>query len=971
MDQRADLYAIGATLYELATGAPPFGSGDPLQLTHDHLARVPAPPVQLNPAVPKPVSDIIMHLLEKEPDNRYQTAQGVVYDLERVRDAPAQGLLRVGEHDAPLRLVPPSRLVGRDDEVAALHAALRAALAGRCRGVLVGGAPGVGKTALVDELRAGVTGSDGWFVAGKFDQYRRDLEFDGVNQAFRALGRLLLAEPDDVLAEVRGRILDAVGANAGLLAAMVPEFAALLGVAPVAGDPLTAQVRAQRVALTVLREVATPKRPVVVFVDDLQWAGRTPLGFVDLLLSEEPITGLLLVAAYRDTEVDAAHPLAAPLSRWRDQADVQHLRLDNLPLPDSVAMVAEMLHADRTAAAGLVEVIEPNTSGNPYETVGLLNALRGEGVLTATAAGWRWDESAVRAHLGQSQVDAMVAARVEAMPAPSRQLVEAMACLGGRGELSLLATATDAPAGGVEHSLAPAFDEGLLVTEPGAHQAVRFRHDRIREGVLAAMDSQRRRGLQLAMARRLAGVSELFAVAAEQYLAVLDAIDDAAERRMVVVLLRRAAEQAAVTGDHALVEALLAAAVRLIDPGETATLIEVHTGRHAALYSIGRLEEADEEYRTIERLSTTALERAEATCVQVSSLTHRNRFTEANGLGMESLRELGIAVPAADRLAAELDHQFDHLYRWLDDIDAADDLTRLEITDPTLLAVTRLIYPIATAAYFVPDLATLGWLSLEALRIWREHGPGRTLLAPASYAAYATVALRGDYAAGYRAAQRILAAGEARGYEPETSNARWVFADLACWFEPLEKMVDAARRAREGLIAGGDLASAGYAYFETAYYLLDSAPLDAFLAEMEAGLAFARRTGNEQTGQVLDSNRWLTKVLRGEESTTTDEAVPLDRYADNPVALLYAHLSRAIAAALFGDPVGLEQHSAAAIPLLPAVPGLYPIAVAQLLRGLALAGQARTGDGDAAQRSAVRTGRSDAVAGRARRGRPG
>ena len=156
------------------------------------------------------------------------------------------------------------------------------------------------------------------------------------------------------------------------------------------------------------------------------------------------------------------------------------------------------------------------------------------------------------------------------------------------------------------------------MAEPGAHQAVRFRHDRIREAVLGGLDPRRRRTLQLAMARRLAGVPELFAVAAEQYLPVVDAVDDAAERRQVVGLLRRAAGQAALTGDYALVNALLAAALRLIDPGETATLVEVHTGRHAALYSLGRLEEADEEYRTIEGLCPTAMERADATAVQVT-----------------------------------------------------------------------------------------------------------------------------------------------------------------------------------------------------------------------------------------------------------------------------------------------------------------------------------------------------------------
>jgi hypothetical protein len=413
VDQRADLYALGATLYELATGEPPFGTGDPLRVTHDHLARVPASPAEANPALPGPLSAIIMHLLEKEPDHRYQTADGLVYDLERLRRPqahPAAAGFRAGEHDVPVRLLPPSRLAGREDDVAALEAAFADALEGRCRGVLVAGAPGVGKTALADQLRPVVTGADGWFVAGKFDPYRRDLEFDAAHQAFRALGRLLLAEPEEELAKLREQILAAVGPNAGLLAAALPEFAALLAVPPEAGDPLTAQARAQRAAAAALRAVASPKRPVVLFLDDLQWAGRTPLGFVDLVLREEPVDGLLLVGAYRDGDVDAAHPLAAPLSRWLDQATVRHLRLGNLPGPGLATMVAEMLRADQAAAAGLAAVIEPHTRGNPYDTVELVNALRRDGLLTVAAAGWRWDEAAVRAHLGRSEVAGLLAA---------------------------------------------------------------------------------------------------------------------------------------------------------------------------------------------------------------------------------------------------------------------------------------------------------------------------------------------------------------------------------------------------------------------------------------------------------------------------------------------------------------------------------------------------------------------------------
>jgi GAF domain-containing protein len=538
----------------------------------------------------------------------------------------------------------------------------------------------------------------------------------------------------------------------------------------------------------------------------------------------------------------------------------------------------------------------------------------------------------------------LLAARPAALPEKSRAVTESMACLGGRAEVAVLQVAAGVPEDLVEQRLAPALDEGLLVMEPGERPAVRFRHDRAREAILRGLGPEHRQALHLVMARRLAAVPEMFAAAAEQYLPVAGTVDDAAERRQVVGLLRRAAERVALIGDYALVNTLLAAALPLIDPGEAVTLIPVRTARHAALFCLGRLEEADEEYQRIEELCPTALRRAGATAVQVLSLTHRIRFADAIGLGIGSLRELGIVVPPADRLPADLDRQFGYLYRWLDDTDEAGDLARPDVTDPVLIAVAGLINALLPVNY-VTDHGMLGWLSLEGLRIWLEHGPGPALVGPVGHTAFVAVTVRGDYTAGNRAMRRILAFGEARGYEPGTSQARFLHAVLACWSEPLEDGAEAGRRARDGLIAGGDLAYAGYTYLPTVYYQLDSAPsLDVCVAEAEAGLAFARRTGNEEASGWLDCCRWLTGVLRGEGSAEADRA-PLSRYESNPLALFHGHVTAAISAAIFGDQAGLVEHTEAAMPLLPVAVGLYTTAVVRLLRGLALADQARVADG--------------------------
>lgn len=387
MDHRADLYAFGATLYELATGHKPFESTDFFQVIRDILVQVATPPVTLDPDTPQALSDIIMRLLQKEPDQRYQSAEGLAADLSELIERFTRGdarAFRLGDHDFPQRLSPPSRLIGREPEIDTLRAAFEDALAGRRNGLLIAGAPGVGKTALSNELRSIVTAKGGWFVTGKFDRARLDMDADAVWRAFSSLMRLLLAEPEEDLAPLRPQLVRALGSNLALAAAVLPELAVLLRIVPepVLGDPLEAQGRLTQLSLDLLRTIART-RPIVFVVDDLQWASATPLDFFDAVISDTSMPGLLFVGAYRVAEVDSAHPLSAMLARWeRLSAPPRKLLLNNLGRTDLSEFLQEMLRLRSVDAARLADAVASRTGGNPYDTTELINALRRDGALT-------------------------------------------------------------------------------------------------------------------------------------------------------------------------------------------------------------------------------------------------------------------------------------------------------------------------------------------------------------------------------------------------------------------------------------------------------------------------------------------------------------------------------------------------------------------------------------------------------------
>jgi diguanylate cyclase (GGDEF)-like protein len=974
VDQRTDLYAVGAVLYELASGRPPFGRGssdrdgsnrgpggpDDLRLVRDILLRVPTPLTLVGPQVPPVLSDIVARLLEKEPERRYQSAEGLVHDLDRAAREP-DVRFPLGAADFPPRLAAPARLIGRDGAVAALGRAFEQALAGGTRGVLVGGCPGVGKSALVNQLRPIVTAHGGWYVTGKSDVDRPAAGTGAILQALRGVGRLLLAEPEPVVAAARDRLHHSLGAAEAQVTTALPEFALLLGIATGAtvshdtvstagadeSDPALTEARLRQGTVDLLDAVVSADHPLVLVVDDLQWADPITLGLLDAVLTAPGPPGLLVVGTYRDDEIDAA--LSLLLARWQGLgATGAPIHLENLTRGELATLLAEMLRLPTDRTSELADALAGWTAGNPYDTVEQLNALRRDELLTLHDGGWHWDAAAIRRQVAHGDIETLLRQRVARLPPETAGLLHLADTLGGEVGLELLALAADEPVETVRAALDPALDDGLLSLVDG--DRVRFGHDRVRQAVSAGLAATERSSRCLVTARRLNRQPGLEVEAATQYLAAAP-VTGPDERHAVARLYRVAAARARQLSDNPTAGRFLTAAVAIVrasgvaadDPDWLALLTE----QHAVRYGLGQLEEADAVYDEIAEFCPDPVALSAATATQVSSLSQRQRHHAAVTLALDLLRRLGRPVP--DDRAAPIRAGLDRLIAWSSTLDLEADLGRPDFDEPVLLATERLFSRILPSAFFLGEPELSAWIVLESQRLWEQHGPSPALAANLSCAGLVAMAALHDYRIGHTVGRHVLAVAEARGYEPYSSVLRHRYALHAMpWVEPLERSTEQAQRAHAGLVRGGDTQMASHTYLEVLAGRLEcGASLEEYGEQVEAAIEFAAATGNEHSGQFALAHREIVRALRG--STPEDERAnePAPDLTANRLAAGLVHIGRSLVAAVFDDGDALVAHSEAAFAQLEAVPG-YAIAQAHLMRALGLVELLRRGAGDRA-----------------------
>ncbi len=880
VDARTDLYSVGVTLYEMLTGSLPFQASDALEWIHCHMARAPQPPGQRVAGLPEPVTAVVLKLLAKDPEDRYQTAAGVEADLrECLAQWQRHGYVRplaLATNDTSDRLVMPEKLYGRDAEIAILLRAFeRVVSQGTTQLVLVRGYAGIGKSSIISELHQALVPQRGLFAAGKFDQYKRHIPYATLAQAFQALVRQLLHKSNEELGPWRDELIRALDVNGQLMVNLVPELGLIIGEqAPIPGvEPQEAGARFHRVFRQLVGVFARPEHPLVLFLDDLQWLDGGTLELLERLVSDREPLSLLLIGAYRDNEVGPTHPLSTTLASIRHAGGaVSEIRLDALQVGHLAQLCADALHTDVEHVTSLADLVFEKTAGNPFFAIQFVSALAEEGLLgfDSRSSTWRWDMARIRGKGITDNVAELMAGKLGRLAAVTREALGQLACLGNFADIGVFAALRGSSEEQAQATLRDAVEAGLILA---TNRTFAFSHDRVQEAAYALIPNHERAPAHLRIGRALMAITPAAALEEKifeivnQFERGASAIDSAAERERVAELYFAAGKRARTASASASALAYFRAGRRLL--GEDSwghryrLTLDFETYLAECEIVGGELALAEDRLGLLSQHAAGSSDQAQVVCLSVLLYFTTGRSERAVEVALGFLSRTGRKWSARPS-EADVREEYLQMHRTLSQcpMDTLIDLPTM--SDPECIATMAVLTELFPAAYAV-DRYLLELVLLRMTNLSLEYGNCESSSVAYSALNMALGSHFADYKTAFGLGQLACELVGRRGADRYKARVYSCFAAFTMpWIKHLPECLPLMTQAFQIGSSMGDMAFAAYNSRNSITHLLVAGvPLSEVQREAEQAMAFARKIQLGLPAEKFIEQLEVVRRLRG------------------------------------------------------------------------------------------------------------